>query len=551
MSDLDRLELLRKKKRIIELRSLQSQQPQTAPSDLPVSAGGQSFAQAKPERSLGEKVEGVIDTGLALGTGATGGALGFGVGSIGGAFGELTGILKPGEGLELAQKLGSMLTREPRSDAGKELIGDISEILGVLPPVGLTGGVTPRIMAPKSRVKVVNVLAREIEAGNINAGNIAKTLDANGKLIKNPNLKTAIKLMGNDDAAYSSAINFEKMNDATRFQVNKMLDVLESNKRSGDPTRVIENRPANIIGESLAKRVQILDGVKKKASADINKIVSGDIGKKSINTNAARDKFVASLRESDIDVGFDADGNLVADTSRTLANTGEVLSNQKLNNILSRLQNEKMSVKEAHKIKRNVRELVTFDPAAPGATKVSAEIESTIKNLASDLNSEIGLVSKEYKNANLKFSESIDVLKEVDRMLGKRLMVGDDLAVNKLGALSKRIGTNLASREDVLAMVDGIDTALNKRKIFPKDNIKQQVAAIADLEKIFKLESEQAPFGFQARIAQGAGEAAITGGLSLKRDAVLGVVEKFRGMNKLEFDDKIKALRALSKKRGK
>ena len=577
-----------------------AQQPQQEPTSL--QQAGQALAQA-PANQLG-----VLENVAAIASGA----IAEPVAGIAGVAQAINPFADPGAGVEAVQGVREALTFQPRTEAGQaqqQALGQgaqaVSEFVNrnvlapnlaslpfvssenaaerfeaiaqggtgaagqavlestgspllatlteILPTASaeIIGGAKALKSVRNSRIMARNVIAKEIEAGNINAGNIAKTLDAQGELITNPSLKKAIQLMGDDDSAYSAAINFEKMNDATRSQVNKMLDVVKGNKVSGDPTQIIENRPVNVIGQSLANRVKKLDSIKKKASSDVGKIINSDIGQKQINTTNARNNFVNALRESDIDVGFDADGNLIADTSRTLANTGEVLSDAKLNNVLKRLQSGNMTAKDAHRLKRNVRELVSFDAAAPGAARVSAEIENTVKNLGTDLNAEISNVSPAYKRANQKFSDSIDVLKEVDRMLGKRLMVGDELAESKLGALSKRIGTNLASREDVIAMVEGVDSALNKRGIRPKDNIKQQVAALADLEKIFKVESEQAPFGFQARIAEGAGEAALSGGASLQRDAVMGIINKFRSMNKLEFDDKMKALRALSKKRGK
>jgi hypothetical protein len=557
MSDRERLQALRQRKRLTELRALKAQQ--VVNPDVPTETNLEAFSVAgtQPQETLGQKVVGAGEAALATLTGATSGALGFGGGSVVGALGELTGQLEEGEGLEFASELGGALTFEPRTEFGQELISNVAKIAGVLPPIlGTTPLGATSLRTRPSRLKSPKMkrlaIAQEIEAGNVNAGNIAKTLDVDGKLITNPNLKKAIKLMGDSDAAYSSAINFEKMNDATRFQVNKMLDTIQSNKSSGDPTQIMENRPANIIGRSLANRVKKLDSIKKEASSSIGKIINSDVGQKQINTNSIRDNFINALRESDIDVGLDADGNLIADTSRTLANTGEVLSDAKLNNILKRLQSGNMTAKDAHKLKRNVRELVSFDATAPGAVKVSAEIENTIKGLSSELNDEIGVISSAYKRANQKFSDSIDTLKEVDRMLGKRLMIGDELAENKLGALSKRIGTNLASREDVLAMVDSLDTSLNKRKVFPKDNIKQQVATLADLEKIFKVEGEQSPFGFQSRIAQGLTEGAqLATGAPASTQLIDAAITKFRSMNKLEFDDKMKALRALSKKRGK
>ena len=52
-----------------------------------------------------------------------------------------------------------------------------------------------------------------------------------------------------------------------------------------------------------------------------------------------------------------------------------------------------MSAKEAHKIKKNIRELVSFDPKAPGSVKASAEIEQAVKRLSSDLGDSVSLVS--------------------------------------------------------------------------------------------------------------------------------------------------------------
>ena len=578
-----------------------TQQPQQEPTSL--QQAGQALAQA-PANQLG-----VLENIAAIASGA----IAEPIAGVAGLTQAINPFADPGAGAQAVQGVREALTFQPRTEAGQaqqQVLGQgaqaVSEFVNrnvlapnlaslpfvgsenaaerfeaiaqggtgaagqavleatdspllatlteILPTAGaeIIGGKKALSSVRNPRLAARNIIAKEIEDGNINAGNIAKTLDAQGELITNPNLKKAIKLMGDSDAAYSSAINFEKMNDATRFQVNKMLDTIQSNKSSGDPTQIMENRPANIIGRSLANRVKKLDSIKKEASSSIGKIINSDVGQKQINTNSIRDNFINALRESDIDVGLDADGNLIADTSRTLANTGEVLSDAKLNNILKRLQSGNMTAKDAHKLKRNVRELVSFDATAPGAVKVSAEIENTIKGLSSELNDEIGVISSAYKRANQKFSDSIDTLKEVDRMLGKRLMVGDELAENKLGALSKRIGTNLASREDVLAMVDSLDTSLNKRKVFPKDNIKQQVATLADLEKIFKVEGEQSPFGFQSRIAQGLTEGAqLATGAPASTQLIDAAITKFRSMNKLEFDDKMKALRALSKKRGK
>jgi len=511
-----------------------------------------------PEPTIGEKLLGVGEAALTIGTGITGGALGFLAGTAEGVTKELTGEIESGEGLKIAQERASALTFEPTTQVGQNIVKFISDKLSVLPPIsGATtlggglrvplGGIKSRVpKIPKSKARQIRgVLSDEIKAGNVNAGNIAKTLDADGSLINNPRTKAAIRLLGDGDEAYSMAINFEKMNSATRTEVGKMLNSVQANKLSGDPKFINRNRPANVIGESIAKSAARLDDIKKGSGRLLGRIMELEDGKKTVNTAPAREAFIAALDEADIKVVTNDKGFLVADTTRTLTNIDEVIKGNKLNNVLSRVQAGKMSAKEAHKIKRNIRELVSFDPSAPGAVKVSVEIESAIKKLASDLGDSISEVSKPYAKQNKVFSESIDALKKADKALGKSLMIGDDLAEAKFGALSKRIATNLASKEQVLDMVNSLEEALITHGKGSNVDIERLVQTAGFVEDIFKLEPQQARFGLQARIAKGALETATTGtpGIQLAR----GAIDAAAKLSKLDFNDKMKALRILAK----
>jgi hypothetical protein len=529
---------------------------QSVNEDVPAGGTGAAFPERpqQPEKSFGDYAKGIGEAALTLGTGATGGTLGFLAGSVEGAARELVGNIEQGEGLKLAEERAAGLTYAPRGEVGQDITKAIGEGLGALPPVLVAGAPSfslgaKKLRAPKNikeAIKTKEFIVNEIKQGNINAGNIAKTLDVDGKLITNKNTKKAIELLGKGDEAYSAAINFEKMNNETRIQVNKMLDDIQANKNSGDPLDIMENRPVNRIGESLAVRLNKLDTVKKGASKRIGQLMNGKAGNKVVDVSQARDRFIRSLNKSDIDVGVNDDGKLIANTDRTLTNIEEVIKTDKLNNILNRIESGNMTAKEAHRIKRNLAEMVSFDPAKPGAVKVSAEIEKAVKSLSSELSNSISKVDSRYKRANKAFSESIDTLKKADKMLGNQLMIGDELASSKLGSLSKRIGGNLANRESTLSLIKDIDDSLAKRDVFFKDDIKRQVATLIDLEKIFKIETAQAPVGFQSRVAQGAAEAALTGNGPVTQLSNLAL-DKFRDMSKLDFDQKMKALRAMSK----
>jgi|GEM_PF-4835391 len=495
-----------------------------------------------------DEIIGVGDAALSLGTAAIGGAPAFLGGTIEGGVKELTGQIDRGEGLELAQQRAEGLTFSPRTKVGQGIVKFITDKLSVLPPVGLTGGVTPKFgkpSIPKSKARQIRgVLSDEIKAGNINAGNIAKTLDADGSLINNPRTKAAVNLLGKGDEAYSMAINFEKMNNQTRKLSNKMLDGVQANKNSGDPKFINKNRPANVIGGEVAKWAKTLDDEKSKASKNIGNIIKGDEGLKVVDVKGAQSKFIGALNEADIRVITDPEGNLIADTTNTLTNIDEVIKGNKLNNVLNRLQNENITAREAHKLKRNIRELVSYDPQSPGAVKASAEIDTAIKNLSSDLGESVSNVSPNYRQQNLVFSESIDALKKADKALGKNLMIGDDLADAKFGALAKRIATNLASKEQVVDMINSLDEGLTKRGKGFNVDIERLVQTAGYIEDIFKLEPQQARFGFQARVAKGALESATTG--SPVVNIAQGAIDAAAKLSKLDFDAKMKALRILA-----
>lgn len=559
-----------------KIKAMQAQggeQRQVGPTgvDYDVPVDENIIERPKPEITLGEKARGLGEAALTLATGATTGAAGFLGGAVKGIYDELTGNVQTGEGLKTAQEAAQALTFEPRTEFGKEVVSDIAEILGVLPPVvgsapvqtssaisrlpgaikGLSKSATkPAKLKLQKMSKIKSALAQEIEAGNINAGNIAKTLDSDGLLIPNKNLKNAIKMLGDSDEAYSSAINFERMNNATRKQVNKMLDTISDNKKSLIPEQIMENRPENVIGESIGARALKLDAIRKKAGQKLDTEIKGELGAKQINVSEPVNKFLSDIREAGVKISQGQDGKIIVDSSESLINFGEVLNDKKLSATLNRVRNGTLSGKEAHQLKRQLRESVSYGPQKVGSSPVSREAESAIKVFTDGLNESLNKESKIYANANKTYSSVIDALQKTDKMLGNNLLIGDKLAENKLGRLSKRIGTNLASKENVYSMIDEIDSALkaNKVKGFD-DNIRQQVGALADLEKIFKLEGAQAPFGFQSRISQGVAEAATGGQIGLTREILGAATDAFRKMNQLDFDERMKALRAMSRER--
>lgn len=133
-------------------------------SDIP--GNTQAVSAAKKPPSLKDKVVGLGETGLALVTGATGGALGFNAGGIEGLIDSMrSGKFGTPEALlteeELAGKRAGQLTYQPRTPAGREYtenVGDFVSKIGI--PLTSTPSMnmlaTARLLSP-----VVSSAARE------------------------------------------------------------------------------------------------------------------------------------------------------------------------------------------------------------------------------------------------------------------------------------------------------------------------------------------------------------------------------------------------------
>ena len=582
----EELEALRERAELERLRALSQQQPQAADMDVPTPENLELSAQnLRPGQklSIGDRIGGGLETAMSV----AGGAITEPVAGLAGIAAAANPFNEAGAGAQRAEQVrqaGQELF-SPVTQSGQQGIDALGEAVGVVaepidefvkagsqrayeetgsPLVGtafemlpaITGTLVGRFSSGSNKFKAENAgkvrsaIAQEIINGDVNVGNIAKTLDADGKLITNPNMKRAVELMGKGDDAYNAAVTFEKMNDATRVAANKMLDKIEANKKSGDMVEIMNNRPALVLGESLAKRVNRLNQFKVSASKEIGRLINGPLGAKNIDTSPMLSKLVNELKEIDVTVSMNDAGKLVADTSSSMKNIGESIGAGNLNIILQKLQAGKMTAKDIHNLKKDARRKVNYD-ATGTKPKADFEVESIIKSLTSDMGDSISNVSKGYAKQNKIFSDSIGDLNKADKMLGNTLMIGDDLVDSKMGALAKRIGTNLASRDDIKSFVTSIDESLAKQGFKFKDDLERQVAVLAEIEKLFKIEASQAPFGFTSRIAQGAAEVALPGGGGAVDATMRAVVDAFRNMNKMEFDDKMKALRAMSKPKSK
>jgi len=343
------------------------------------SGGPESFAQEK-DRSVGEVLEGAVDTALTIGTGITGGALGFGAGTVGGIIGELTGMLKPGEGLELAEKLGSMLTREPRSEAGKEYVENIGETLGVLPPVGLAGGVTPKFGLPNIEKPNLNLLSvKDSLLGKAIAEKGSERVKKSftkklGNYRFEPRIFGMVKearKQGFDDGMTTVIANASPMNKRKMLKQVKVQEI-----GMGDYLYQQKNRPSDIAGDSFLRQVDFVRHNNQQAGQQLNRVAKSLKGKE-VDVTETIDKFFNDL--TGMGVKLDADGNL--DFTGSLIEFSAPAKTLIANTLTKIKRNPVPDALEAHKFKKFLDEDLQHGKKQEGG--VSGAVERVLGSLRS------------------------------------------------------------------------------------------------------------------------------------------------------------------------
>ena len=520
----------------------------TDPSDLPPGELGESFAQPSPERTIGETLTGLGEAALTTVTGATTGALGFGLGSLEGVVGELTGRLKPGEGLEEAQALASKLTFQPKTEVGQEFVGDIAETLGVLPPVigatplatlkPLVSGkaVTDRVLRNPRAKRAL--LADEIRKGNPNIDTVTKALDESGNIITRPASVKALKVLGDDDASKRTISLIENMDKTTKKRVGDQLTVIEKGNKNAKFKN--ENRPSDILGQSILDRARAVTRQNEKAGKTIGNVAKS-LEDTNVNIADVNNRFFNELSDLGVIFNTGSDGFVTPDFSRSKFVGG---NQQQMAVLVNDLLNGTPDFNTAHNLKQIIRDNVNFDKGGTG--QLSRASEKILKDLSRGIDDVLDSTSPKYRKANETFAKTIKLKEDFDNLAGKDIDINSDIAAKTLGAKGMRLVSNAESRVKIQQTLNNADEVLKDLNVRFKDDLPGLVHMTAELNNIFKLAPTGSLEGNLLRTGANVLEAT-TSPISAAR-AAGGAIEKIKAP---DFNKRVRAIRSLLNEQGK
>ena len=432
----------------------------------------------KEDRSISDVLVGAGETALTLATGATGGAAGF-ISAVPEAIvGELSGRLKQGEGLQEASQRASDFTYAPKTEAGQEYTGVVGEALGSLPPVlastpmfGTKGlPKVERSLLSKSQSPLAKAIA-EKAAGNVKKKFTKKLAQDRFSPKMYAKVKEARK-QGFDDGMTTVIANSSPTD---KRRMSQQVSILE--RGFEDTLYQQKNRPADVAGNSMLRKVEFIRDNNKKAGLQLGQVAKRLKGKE-VDLSGPMSKFESDLRDIGVTVGDDGVLNFEGSRIRTIAPAKKIIQDtfDEIN-----LQGD-MDALKAHEFKGFLDENINFGKRQDG---LSGKAERITQDLRRGVNEAIGEGNPKYQEANKRFSDTITILNELEDVVGKKLNIDGPYADKAFGTALRGLMNNTKGRANLMSVTDKLDDISRKYGGDFDDDLLTQMLFADELDAVF------------------------------------------------------------------
>ena len=543
---------------------------QGVPADANLIAPQQPPAQ--PERTLGETAIGAGETALTLGTGATGGTAGMMYGTLKGIADAIrSGQYGTQEGADLVEKtaleMAQKLTYSPRTEAGQEMTqaaGEALAPLSAIPPLqaeaAMLGAGAKQAVASRSAIPAVQKVEQAVQPAleqikpaiqqakqavkdlpnvipntkfkqrifdDIQAGGTDKTLAkymiaGKNKVKADPIAKEAIK-QGFDEGVIS-AIKGASPED--KANMAKMVTTMQKGKENA--LYAVDNRPADIVGNSLLNRVRHVKKVNRKAGAELENVAKSLKGQ-NVEFEQPINSFMDNLDEIGVSVNKKLEPVFTGSDVEGLAGPQTAIKN-----IVKRLstgqRGKAPDAYELHRMKKYIDEIVTYGTTGEG---LKGKTERIFKQLRAELDTALDDSFPDYNAVNTTYADTVNALNDLQGVAGKKMNLFGANSDKAVGTLLRRLMSNTQSRVNLIDAVSSLQDISTKYGGKFNDNIKVQMLLADELDNVFGPVARSSLAGETAKGFRKGAELA-TGqktAMGAAMEAAEAGVEKLRGIN--------------------
>lgn len=317
--------------------------------------------------------------------------------------------------------------------------------------------------------------------------------------------------------------------------MTKMVHVMEKGKKNA--LFGVSNRPSDVVGDSLMRRFNVVQKANTLAGKRLDGVAKSLKGR-AVEVTPAVDGFIDDLSNMGISISDDLKMSFKGSDIEGLVGPQRVLTQ-----VFDRMKSTKPpDAYDLHRMKRFIDEQVTYGKSAEG---LAGKSERILKKLRRNLDSILDESFPRYDKVNSTYSETINVIDNIQDIAGKKMDLTGRHAEKAVGTLMRRLMSNTQSRIRLLDSVGDIEKVANKYGGKFNDDLLMQVLFVDELDSVF---GPAARTSFQGQISQAVDRAA-QAAMSPK-SAVVGVAakvaEKARGINQ---EGAFKAIKRLLERR--
>lgn len=455
--------------------------------------------------------------------------------ATGGTAGLANLALNPSEGIEGAQQevntirdqgLSKSIGNDVFNKTGSPLLAAGAELIPVIGEMAAGKRVFTNTTPVKSK------LLEKIEVSP-NDPKYAHLAVVDEKVVNSRSAKEAIK-QGFDKSVIGTIKNASKED---KINMTRMVNKLAKSK--SDALYAAKNRPADVAGDSLLKRVNYVKKQNRKFGSELEKVAESLRGKP-VNFDDAINKFQSNLSE----IGVKLDDNFKPNFKGSDIE-GVKGAESAVNKIVQRLKNQNdVDAYGVHRVKRYIDEQVSYNKSVKG---LSGKSERILKELRRDLDSALDSNFPDYDKVNTGYADTVTALDELQVSAGRKLDLFGDNADKAVGTLLRRLMSNAQGRVTLMDSIDSIESVASKYGGKFNDDITTQVLFVDELDRLF---GAPAKTSFQGEIIKGTDTAisnlaeAKVSPITAAAKSAASVAERARGINE---ENAIKSIRELLK----
>lgn len=342
------------------------------------------------------------------------------------------------------------------------------------------------------------------------------------RVVKDPLAIEAIK-QGFDEGVIAAI----KGGTATdRAQMKKMVRILKRGKENA--RFAMENRPAQVAGDTMKKRIDHVFKVNKDAA----KKLEGEARKlkgQAVDVSGPVNSFLDDLYDMGIHMRRSADGRVKADFR--MSDIEDIAAAENIiNRIVKRMQSGPApDAYEVHRLKKYIDEQVSYGKAGEGLT---GKTEGILKKLRADLNNQLKADFPSYGQVNTQYSDTIGAIDELQAAVGKKMDLTGPNANEALGTVTRRLMSNAQTRINLLDSINAIEGVGRKYGGKFEDDLLTQVLFADELDSVFKPVARTSFENLIGRATERSIEGGMRGGMfEAGRTAAKEGIDKLRGIN--------------------